>query len=276
MTMMPPKSLHWLLTIIALFLMGVILLTERPWSSNRMSEDILTHDWIEDAIFVDGFMERIFYWECRPVTVVIDDQMTERQKNDVRQILDEMEAITGGTFGLIRWNDAGSDECEKVFIAVSPTRHFYFENFYSDVFKEIFGDDEFEYWSKKSAFEFPFIEKNPCFSFGLYQTDDFRQENFNVKSTPHIGMAAVGHAAILDKKMYMHCLREELAHMLFFIPDRYVEDGRETIFNLNPVDDEIHDFSAKDRFLMRFIYQNPEIAGMDRDEFRQFLEAFEH
>lgn len=256
--------------------MGVILLTERPWSHDRVSQGDLTHDWIEDALFVDGFMERMFYWDCRPVTVVIDDRMTATHATDVRQVLDEIEEITGGSFGLIRWSDAGSDECEKVFIAISPTRHFYFQSFYSDVFREIFGHDEFDYWNEKGAFELPFDDIHPCFSFGVYQTEDYLETNFNVENTPHIGMAALGNAAFLDRRVYMHCLREELAHMLFFILDRYVEDGRETIFNLNPVDDEIHDFSAKDRFLMRFIYQNPEIAGMDRDEFRQFLEAFDH
>ncbi len=265
-----PRTVYWVLTVLALLFMGLILLTS---STTRKNPDKLSQPteadsaWMADALFSENSRDVVYGWPCSPLTIIINEETSRSVMRKIKKTVTEITRITDVQLLTQTENDwvIESAPCSKIFLGVSPSGLMGFERFYSDIFRKTYGDGAYEHWAEQGAFEFTYSAQHPCFGFGVYETQDFLTDGYIHRNPPDIFMIGVGDALFLGSKLLNHCLREELAHVAFFIPDRPVTQSDESIFNANPMEDAIDEFSLRDRQLMRFIASNSQIVGMDRE-----------
>ena len=120
------------------------------------------------------------------------------------------------------------------------------------------------------------VSTAPCFMLNIYSAIDFRNAGSPTQymegTNPSFQFIQIGYYGVQSDSELKHCLREEIAHAIFFIPDRYQTDNNETIFNIADDKSSTNNFSRKDKILMRFLATNQEVIGMNHTSLVNYIE----
>ena len=233
-------------TVVAVALMATITLQHL---ASKGASPNLSADKFEQIMSADPTRSIVYGWPEWPVQIFVSGDLGIQTMDDVERVLAEINNIAGLTVAATGQNE----DTALIHVILSDVGHTRFEEHYSEFFKTRFGDAEFDKWDAIGGFQFPFKPQHPCFGFGLYDPEDFAIPGYVATHSPYLGMTSIGNLSVDNWTNLEWCLREELAHLIFFIPDYPVEDADESIFNSNPVHGAREDFSGQDKELLRFL-----------------------
>lgn len=272
-----PLSVYIFLSVLSIMFMSLIVIVSyfsSPQENSYNEEG--NFQWIASALFEAQDRDVVLGWRCSPVRIIYNHDTSQIIASQTMEVIEQISQSSGIEIQLVsenEWRLMPSD-CDKIFIGFSSLELSNFASFYSRVFRSTFGSKDYEYWSREGAFDFNYSTQNPCFGFGVYSTNDYYTDGYVRNNEPEFAVIAVGNTALLPENLLLQCIREELAHMIFFIPDRNIDDGSESIFNKNFVVSEIDDFSVSDITLMKFLTENSEVIGLSQTELVKFIDAY--
>jgi hypothetical protein len=196
----------------------------------------------------DQTREVVFAWPSFPVDIHFEKNSEDDLGELLEAVVSEISNIAGRK--IVSY---ASRDLAKIHIIFSKDDWKMFYAYYGDFFKYTYGEEEFNYWREKGAFDFPIADEHPCFGFGITSPDKFSRAGYTRLNTPDFFLIGILESSTQSRSDYMACLREELAHALFFIPDYKVNDWQESIFNSNATTPELMEFSNFDKDLIRFL-----------------------
>ena len=220
------------------------------------------------VMFADPSRSVVYGWSQWPVRLVLRGEPSEADRAAVEDLVAELNDIVSGNAAIIVDDDLLAD----VFMVFSPQGHELFEEFYGSLFIDRFGREEFDKWKSIGGFTFPFIETNPCFGFGLYHPEDFTVEGFVAQNSPSLGLISIGRTSDFGATTREACIREELAHLIYYIPDFVADHPDDTIFNANALDGATESYSEFDIQLMDFLFHVP-VQHADPEHLRSLVQG---
>lgn len=224
-----------------------------------------TVDRLVEIMFADPTREVVYSWGKFPVNLYVGGDLSVQRRRALNVVVNEFDELAGKPI----IHEIADITKADIMLVFSENNSQQFEYEYENYFRRIFGEREYRYWEQKNAFSFPYQPQHPCFGFGLYHPSEFKIPGFAKNNTPSTGWISLANMTV-NEELTIPCLREELAHLIFFIPDFEVDDPNESIFNSNPHRDARQDFSDLDIDLMRFI-ANHSIRHMNRTQFKEAL-----
>jgi len=212
-------------------------------------------------MFADQTREVVYAWKNRPIAFSLHGNVTPEAQYDFDTLRHELNEISDTELIALSSPSSAGD----VRVLFSTEGHHEFIRYYRNLFKSEFGEEEFRKWDAEGAFDFPYNAANPCFGFGLYDPKEFFQGDFSKHNSPKIGLISIGNTKLRSRAEVLSCMREEMAHLALFIPDYFVENADESIFNINPIDGSSDDFTQLDRELIKFL-ANHEVRHLNRND----------
>ena len=228
-----------------------------------------TPESVVEVMSADKSREVVYSWGSWPVRLSLSGDVDAEKVRDVLEVIDEINSIVGGrAIALVEPEDKS-----EIIMVFSQNDHNAFEDKYSSFFIEEFGESEFRKWNKIGGFSFNFNERHPCFAFGLYHPADFKTEDYVQNNTPSQGFISIGNVKNMSNETYDTCIREEIAHMTFFIPDFEGERRIDSIFNSSRTRNFHSTFSDFDSKLMRLIFTS-DIRHVNYKELRDIVRGY--
>ncbi len=221
-----------------------------------------------DVLFSDKSRDVLYYKAKQNYTLFVAGDVTPELVKFTDSVFEEIGQITDGT---VQISFTRNIDDADIFLVFSANGNKKFEDEYANLFEYFFGKAAFDYYDGLGAFLFPFNPQNPCFGFGLYDPDNFEKSNYVRQNSPMIGVISIGNIKNVEEAFLSQCLREEIAHLVFYIPDFEIKKGSDSIFNSNVVHDERNTYSDFDRSLMYYMAKNPRISGMTKNEFDEYF-----
>lgn len=163
-----------------------------------------------------------------------------------KSVLKEIEELSNKK---IRISDVKNDA--NLFLIFSLDNHKSMNEFFREFHTEKYGNNIFNKIGEQPP-NFHYKSTNPCFFIGTKSLDGKKSENHN---EIEFGFISIGNIQGKNTMSILHCLREELAHAVFLIPDFEVKHGKESIFNSNLVKNSTEEYSRLDKALIKAIYE---------------------
>lgn len=218
----------------------------------------------------DETRDVVFAWPSFPVSVHVEGQPGSELLELVEESTSEISNIAGRQV----MYHAGGDLAEiHVVLSINDWSDFF--KYYEGLFMRKYGAEEFIYWKGRGAFDFPIADEHPCFGFGITSPEKFSQAGYTRSNTPDFFLIGILGASSRSSSDYMACLREELSHALFFIPDYSVDSWQDSIFNSNATTPELTEFSDFDRDLVRFL-ANASLRHVNYEQLKNLARKFSH
>lgn len=201
-------------------------------------------------VFAGAPHRRVVYaWPELPTQVFLDGTWSEEAKHALDEVL--LEINDAARQIVVETTQSSKDA--KFHLVLSDEGHREFEDHYAAFFQREFGMSQFKVWDQIGGFSFPYSPNHPAFGILLFDPIDVEDTEYVDLNTPPFAMISVGSVSGMPMPFFKSLLREELAHVVFFIPDFVVADGTDSIFNANLVPNDREDFSQFDRQLMAFL-----------------------
>ncbi len=140
----------------------------------------------------------------------------------------------------------------SIFVIGSENGHFKFNQKFKEIFEEKFGKDTYKFWNRNKELILEFNTQSPCLFMAVKSPEEFIKNENKIA----IGFIAIGNMESMAEFDLVKCLREEISHAYFLIPDFELINNNESIFNSNPEQDGASNFTKLDRKIIRTIYQS--------------------
>jgi len=221
-------------------------------------------------LFDDPGINYLYFWQSFPKKITLHGDLSAHVLNQTEKVIKEINTIAGRDIYLAPEATGGS---EDINIAFSKLGNSSFEKMYADLFRDTYGDEEFRKWSSKGVFVFPPTKIHPCFTNMNFDIRRIDEEGYLASAMVEKIYISIGSLDGRAEDLVAACLREELAHAAFFFPDRILQDGQESIFNANLLNNERTDYSEFDKKMIKMLASDGFRTKLMR---YQFIQSAEH
>jgi hypothetical protein len=219
---------------------------------------------------------------CLPKLVIPNKNIIGADLMMINDAIMEINKIAGLDYAKLtsEINNTSKASCtpSPIFINISEYKHRAYKEYFISKYRLVLGDDDYEYAVQKglsTSDELGSANEVPCFAHGVYSSIEANKTNdgyhFLRSTNPKFWFIQIGYRGTMIDREFKHCLREELAHALFSIPDRLQQKDNETIFNIPSKHESPYEFTNKDKQLINFIANNPDIIGMSESELNEYI-----
>lgn len=238
------------------------------------------YSWIPDALLgpktsYKNLYEVYPHWDCKPfVKFLISSETSDRKI--IQALNDELMnlgKISSSEFNLniIRQSELTGIRCGGIYIYKSETKGHGFNDIVKKIYVERYSLEELYEGLKlsntKIKLDENFSSTNPCRVIFPWSIDKIHNKDLRHR----IDIAIILISGDLEDYPLKSCIREELAHALFLIPDRLLDYDYESVFNITLNPKRSDEFTLKDKILMKFLIDNPAISGMSLDEIKKYI-----
>lgn len=243
-------------------------------------------EWMTNALFGSSSSinekanVKLSNWSCKPNIVLEGNSSTTNRIPLVESIVLEIREITKINYEIVTPSKKTNsiNECGNVHLIFTGHRLRSANNYFRDLYLRYVG---IEAWNWDAIRQFADIEEryhenHPCKTLSMSKVLYNETQTQQFSPTGHIAFSAIFISDEVYSETLEHCLREELAHALFLIPDRNIKYGWESIFNLNMTTWQRKNYSKSDIQLIKFVARNAKtLIGMDPTELRSYIKSQE-
>lgn len=245
--------------------------------------------WISDALISESTIPSFNIVKgdhCFPKPIITNKNITDADIKIINEVIIEINNIAKYEYTKLTTekniNPATDCKPTPIFINISEYQHKYSKEHFMSKYRLVLGEDDFEYAIQQGLSTKDELGSGtvaPCFAHGVYSSIEVNKADngyqFMRSTNPKFWFIQIGYRGTMIDREFKHCLQEEMAHALFSIPDRLQNKNNETIFNIPSKHQSPEKFTNKDRQLMHFIANNPEIIGMSKLKLYDYIKINE-
>lgn len=252
------------LMALALILLGVVVLVSSFYEHYRF---LTVYPY--KALFLESNRDVIFKWSEKPINIYVSGHISDKNVRLLKETIDQINSIAGYNSISFTFEKTRGSQIELIFSSVNNTE---FEEYYRRFFLEHYGKEGYDEWNSKDGFNIPYSSLHPCFGFSVYNANIFNKstlkEGIDIsRLKPELGIINIGNSERNSERLIKACLREEIAHLAFFILDFKIQESKDSIFNSNIVYNEATDYSEFDEFLIKLLSSEKIKDGMTESDF---------